>query len=189
MKDSMKTTVFYQCMYMLFMQLVASGIAFLFGIVVFWYFLSLPIAREIVGVAFITLNFVMLYISAKKFANRDCKTYTPLNKNLFKGVMFGVIIAVINILLLALFRLVWTKYAVDGNLYGAMPTVANALVYLWTFPYNGIMYMTCGHVSIVSEVAVVIVPIAATTLGYIAGCKNFELAEKLDEFIYEKEEE
>ena len=32
-----------------------------------------------------------------------------------------------------------------------------------------------------------VVPVAATLIGYIAGSKKFELAEKIDEFMYEKE--
>ena len=45
-----------------------------------------------------------------------------------------------------------------------------------------------GHIGIVAIVLMIIVPIAATTLGYIAGCKRFELAENLDKLIYEKED-
>ena len=46
MKDSMKITVKYQFVYMLLMQVAASGVAFVFGLVAFWYFLSMNIAKE-----------------------------------------------------------------------------------------------------------------------------------------------
>jgi len=49
------------------------------------------------------------------------------------------------------------------------------------------MNMDSGAISAYSVVFMVVMPIAATTLGYIAGEKKFELAEKLDEFMYEKE--
>ena len=78
MKDSMKITVKYQFVYMLLMQVAASGVAFVFGLVAFWYFLSMNIAKEIISVIFIGVNFAMLYIPAKNFAIRDNKSYTPL---------------------------------------------------------------------------------------------------------------
>ena len=53
MKDSMKITVKYQFVYMLLMQVAASGVAFVFGLVAFWYFLSMNIAKEIISVIFI----------------------------------------------------------------------------------------------------------------------------------------
>lgn len=46
MKDSMKITVKYQFVYMLLMQVAASGVAFVFGLVAFWYFLSINIAKK-----------------------------------------------------------------------------------------------------------------------------------------------
>ena len=49
MKDSMKITVKYQFVYMLLMQVAASGVAFVFGLVAFWYFLSMNIAKEIIS--------------------------------------------------------------------------------------------------------------------------------------------
>ena len=76
MKDSMKITVKYQFVYMLLMQVAASGVAFVFGLVAFWYFLSMNIAKEIISVIFIGVNFAMLYIPAKNFAIRDNKSYT-----------------------------------------------------------------------------------------------------------------
>ena len=86
MKDSMKITVKYQFVYMLLMQVAASGVAFVFGLVAFWYFLSINIAKEIISVIFIGVNFAMLYIPAKNFAIRDNKSYTPLKPSKLKGV-------------------------------------------------------------------------------------------------------
>ena len=70
---------------MLLMQVAASGVAFVFGLVAFWYFLSMNIAKEIISVIFIGVNFAMLYIPAKNFAIRDNKSYTPLKPSKLKG--------------------------------------------------------------------------------------------------------
>ena len=65
MKDSMKITVKYQLVYMLLMQVAALAV-FVFGLVAFWYFLSMNIAKEIISVIFIGVNFAMLYIHHAK---------------------------------------------------------------------------------------------------------------------------
>ena len=49
------------------------------------------IAKEIISVIFIGVNFAMLYIPAKNFAIRDNKSYTPLKPSKLKGAMFGVL--------------------------------------------------------------------------------------------------
>ncbi len=188
MKDSMKMTVPYQFAYLLLIQLAASAVAFLFGIVAFSYFLMLPVAKEIVSVAFMVMNFAMLYIYSKKFAIRDNKQYTSLKPSIAKGVLFGVLIAAVNVIFMLALTFVWKAYGEAGGGLGVLRTAINAVFYVWTFPYCGIMNLNEGHFSIISAIMLVAVPIAATTAGYIAGCRKFELAEKLDTFIYEKED-
>ena len=45
-----------------------------------------------------------------------------------------------------------------------------------------------GTYTIYSGILMLIVPILATYCGYIAGSKKFEFVEKIEEFMYEKEE-
>lgn len=187
MKDSMKMTVVYQFMYILLMQLAASAVAVVFGLVAFSYFLTINIAKEIVSLALMTMNFAMLYIYAKKFAVLDNKPYTPLKSSLLKGVLFGVFIAVLNVLMMIMLSFVWKFWGDANGAEGVIRIIVNAIFYLWTFPYGGFMNLDQGHFSIVSAIFMVIMPIAATTSGYIAGCKKFELAEKLDSLMYEKD--
>ena len=61
MKNSVEITVRYQFLRILLMQAAASGIALLFGIVAFWYFLNMSIVKEFLSLIFITVNFSMLY--------------------------------------------------------------------------------------------------------------------------------
>ena len=188
MKDSMKITVKYQFVYMLLMQVAASGVAFVFGLVAFWYFLSMNIAKEIISVIFIGVNFAMLYIPAKKFAIRDNKSYTPLKPSKLKGAMFGVLISVVTAILMALFAFVWAKFSDEIGIHGVVPTIINVIFYYWSFPYNGIMGLANGTYTIYSGILMLVVPILATYCGYIAGSKKFEFVEKIEEFMYEKEE-
>jgi hypothetical protein len=189
MKDSMKMSVGYQFSYILMIQLAASAVAYLFGIVAFAYFLILNVARQIVAVAFMTMNFVMLYIYSKKFALLDNKPYTKLKPSLFKGVLFGVQISVINVLLLLALTVTWNVWAnAEGALYVVRAVITFLITFL-TFPYSGILNIQDGSFSIIGAVLTVIVPVAATVAGYIAGSKKFEISEKFDSFIYEKDDE
>lgn len=188
MKDSMKMSVAYQFAFLLLIQLAASAVALLFGVVAFGYFLTINVAKQIVTAAFMIMNFAMLYIYTKKFSQLDNKPYTPLKPSLFKGVMFGVVISAVNVLLLLAVSRVWKYWGDASGIQGVLRTVVNAVVYIWTFPYEGIMDLEQGHFTMISAIMSVILPIAATTAGYIAGKRHFELAEKIDSLMYEKDE-
>ena len=185
----MKMTVAYQFMYMLMIQAAASAVTFVFGVVAFYYFLAWPVLKEVVAAGLTIVNFAMLYIYAKKFAVRDYKPYTPLKPSKIKGALFGVFIAVVTAVLMGIFFLVWNLFGDKGGFEGVIRIVGNAVFYLWTFPYGGFMNLSEGTFSWYSGVIMMIVPVAATAIGYIAGSKQFELAEKLDVLIYEKDDE
>ena len=70
----------------------------------------------------------------------------------------------------------------------ASRTIINVIFYYWSFPYNGIMGLANGTYTIYSGILMLIVPILAAYCGYIAGSKKFEFVEKIEEFMYEKEE-
>ncbi|MGN0149292.1 MAG: hypothetical protein ACI4C7_03475 [Clostridia bacterium] len=186
MRDSMKITVRYQYVNMLLMHIAAAGVAFVFGMVAFWYFLSQPVWKEILSAVFITVYFGMLYLRAKRFAVLDSKPYTPLKPSTLKGFLFGAVISAVTLLLLLLFEFVWAKFAPDGSIHGVIATAINVIFYFWSFPYNGIMGLSGGLMTWYSAALMILIPIAACGLGYIAGCKNIEFAERLEEFMYEK---
>lgn len=182
----MKMTVRYQFVYILCMQLAASGVAFVFGMVAFWYFLTMSVAKEILSVVFIAVNFAMLYIPAKKFAILDYKPYTPLKPSKIKGALFGVAVSIITLIIMGIFTFAWSKYGTDVGIMGIWQTTVNVIFYFWSFPYNGIMGLSNGMFMVYSAVVMVVVPILATTSGYIAGSKKIELVEKFEDFMYEK---
>ena len=188
MRDSMKITVRYQFLYILFVQAAVSGITLVFGFVAFWYFTSISIAKEILSILFIAaVNFSMLYTASKKFALLDNKPYTPLKPSVLKGALFGCPIAAVNLIFVAVYKLIWVKFGTDAGLSGAFPMIINAAFYYCTYPYNGLMNLSDGTLTVYSVVVMAIQPVAATIAGYIAGCKKFEFTEKIDKFIYEKE--
>ncbi len=187
MRDSMKMTVTYQFMYILLTQVLASAAVMLFGLVFFWYFTSMHIVKEILSVIFMIAAFAMLYTSSKRFAVLDNKPYTPLKRSLIKGALFGAVVAAVNVVFTVVYHFIWVKFGTDAGLANIPSVIVNVVYFYWTYPYNGIMNMNDGNITYYSALAMVVVPIAATLLGYIAGCRKFNLTEKLGEFMYEKE--
>ena len=102
--------------------------------------------------------------------------------------MFGVLISVVTAILMALFAFVWAKFSDEIGIHGVVPTIINVIFYYWSFPYSGIMGLANGTYTIYSGILMLIVPILAAYCGYIAGSKKFEFVEKIEEFMYEKEE-
>lgn len=187
MRDSMKMTVRYQFVFMLILQLAASGVTFVFGLVAFWYFTNIPVAKEILSCVLIAVNFAMLYIYSKKFAVLDNKPYTPIKPSKVKGALFGAAISAVTVLLMIMFKLIWTVFSNENGLVGVFPSVLNFIFYYWTFPYNGIMGLSRGVYTMYSAAVMLVMPVAATTVGYIFGCRKIEISEKIEEFMYEKE--
>lgn len=185
MRDSMKITVKYQFLNMLLMHAAAVGVTFVFGAVAFWYFLDKPVWKELLSAVFIAVYFGMLYVRAKKFALLDCKPYTPLKPNKLKGLLFGAEIAASIAAVFAVFELVLTLCSGDGG--AAAILSSTALLCFWSFPFYGIMNLSDGMITWYSAVLMIIIPVAACYLGYIAGCRKLEIMEKLEDFMYEKE--
>ena len=174
MKDSMKITVKYQFVYMLLMQVAASGVAFVFGLVCV---LVLPV-NEYCQNNFCYIHrckFCNAVYTCENFAIRDNKSYTPLKPSKLKGAMFGVLISVVTAILMALFAFVWAKFSDEIGIHGVVPTIINVIFYYWSFPYNGIMGLANGTYTIYSGILMLIVPILATYCGYIAGSKSLNL--------------
>ena len=104
-----------------------------------------------------------------------------------KGVMFGCMVALVTLIITAAFKIMWLKFGNDTGVEGAVPAIINMLFYYWSFPFNGILGLNAGRFMIYTVPVMIVVPIAATSIGYMAGCKNFNISEKINEFMYEKE--
>ena len=181
-------------MYVILTYFAAAAVAALFGMFIFYQFTDMNIAKQLLSIGLMGVEAAMLYITSKKFANRDIKDYTPLKESKVKGALFGVAVAALNIILIAAHEIVWAACSVpleEGGraLSGAGAVAYNFIFNIISFAYNGFMTdPQHGYIGILTIALMVIVPIAATTFGYIAGCKKFELAENLDKLIYEKDD-
>lgn len=188
MRDSMKITIPYQFGYVLLTHLGAAGIAFVFQMVAFWYFIGRSGFKEVIGILFTAIYAGMIYHSVRKLSLLDYKHYTPLKPSVSKGVMLGVSIAVVTIVLFILWRMAWANSADETGLTG-IGIAVNVLFTFWTFPYYGLLGASNGMITPIGAILMILVPIAASTAGYLAGKYKVDLLDKIERFSYEKEEE
>lgn len=180
----MKITVKYQFASMLLMHLAGLGVTFVLGVVVFGYLLDKAVWKEAFSVLFMAIYAGVLYVRAKKFGSLDSKPYTPLKPSKIKGLMFGVVIAAVTLGLFALMQFIGAVFP-NGHEVGGVVTAT--VFYFLFFPFNGIMNL---HESIASWYSIALmaaVPVAACFIGYVLGCKNISILEKINQFMYEKE--
>lgn len=188
MRDSMKITVPYQFVHILLAHLGAVSVAFVFQTVAFWYFIGTKGCKEVLAIVFSAIYAGMIYHSSRKLSLLDHKSYTPLKPSVLKGTMFGVNVAVITLVLFVLWKLAWINSADETGLVG-VGLVINFIFSFWTFPYYGILGASNGEITIIGGAVMLIVPILASTAGYLAGKYKLDLLDVIERFSYEKEDE
>ncbi len=189
MRDSMKITVPYQIWMTVLTHIEAAGIAFVFQTVAFWYFIGKGAFKPILGIIFTIIYAGFIYHIVRKMAVKDYKSYTPLKPSAVKGVMFGVILSLITLLLYIGWKLLWMYSSTDGSLNGAFATVYNFVFTYWTFPFFGLMNTDAGHISVIGQIVMFAVPIAAASAGYLSAKYNIDLVDKFQRSVYEKPED
>lgn len=189
MRNSTKITRKYQFGYMLLRHLAAVGVAAILQAIAFWYFLEKPIMRYIVATVFAVIYGMMLYSSARRLSVYDKKPYTPLQPDAKYGLLWGIMISSTILLFIIIYKLNWLLFSVDGIINNWVSIVVNALFYLWVSPYFGFMSEGGGGIPIYAVIIMLIIPIAACYLGYIAGNRNFDILQKLQNMTFEDDEE
>jgi drug/metabolite transporter (DMT)-like permease len=179
---------------MILRHLIAVLIIIVFEAVAFWYFLDKPIARQVLAGIFTIVYGLILYSYSRKLAALDNKPYTPLKPDIKWGVLWGLAISATVAVMLVLYKFNWHHFSAvseDGTPYitNIAAIIVNLLFYIWTGPYFGFIDNSGGGIAVYAQILMIIVPIAATTVGYVAGVKNFDLVEKLDSMTLEKNED
>ena len=188
MRESTRWTTKYQFVNMLLTNLKATAIAFVFFAGAFYGFIDKPGIKEILSIVFITMYFGIVYSRAHKFALLDTKDYTVTKPSLLKGFLFGVAISLTYAVFLIIYALMWKYAGVDGTINSVPAWIYSIVFWFYTIPYGGIMGLAHGQMMWYSEVLMLLIPILATTLGYLAGLKGFKLMDKMAGAIYEKNE-
>ena len=189
MRDSMKMTVPYQIWTAILTHIEAAGISFVFQAVAFWYFIGRNGFKEILGTVFTIVYAGFIYHVVRKMAIRDYKSYTPLKPSVIKGIMFGVIVALITMAMHVIWLLLWRYCSSDGSLIGMPAIIYNFVFTLWTFPFYGIMGASEGHITIIGQILMYGVPVVSAAAGYLSAKYNIDILDRFQQSIYEKNDE
>ncbi len=186
MKNSVDITRGYQIGNMLLRHLIAALVSIVFESVACWYFLDKLVARYVIAGIFTFVYAVFIYNQAYKLASFDKKTYTPLQPNVKWGFLWGVCISAAVALAILVFRMNWIFFSENGAMTNVFSMIINILFYIWTAPYFGFISDTGGIIPAFAVALMLAVPIAASTLGYVAGIHNFDVIAKLDSMTIEQ---
>ncbi len=162
-----------------------SGLAVVFGIGAFWWFLTQKTYNILYSCIFTCIYFGMMYSKCSRIAAHDLKGYAETKSYPLKGIVL-VLPVILLTLALDILRLIMWKYMSDGTRLTGIPAVlSNAAFIMWTFPFNGIMAVHESAVSLAGRIALYGIPLISAFSGYFAGYKRFSLIEKLIPFMYE----
>lgn len=184
MKNSLEITRKYQFGYMFLAHLKAMVVCITFQAVACWGFFDNTVARYIIAGVFALVYGMMLYSYARKLSGFDNKQYTPLQPNIKWGFLWGLSITVVTVLMMIIHKVNWDF----NNVSAVSRIIINILTFAWLSPYFG-FYDIQSNLPIWAAIIMVVIPMLATTLGYFAGNKNFNLLEKIDSLTFEKEED
>ncbi len=180
MKNSVEITRKYQFGYMILAHIKAILICGVFEAVAFYQFvLGYDVTSQIFAGIFTVVYGFTIYSYARKLSLFDNKSYTPLKPSVKYGFLWGALIALSVALFIVLYLTTFGK-----GIFGVVMTIIS---YIWLAPYCG--FINIGSISVWYILIMLIVPILASTLGYIAGNKKFDIVEKIDSLTFEKDDD
>ena len=187
----MKTKIIQPGMGSQFMSLVTSHIFIailgaMFSFSIFTWVFDKPIAEFIFSVVFTLIYFSVIYSRAWSIAGRDKKTYTETSVYMAKGAVLSIGVLILNLILWLCYKMAWQFMTIDGSLATWTGIFYNVLYVFNTFMYMGFINLHNGTMNWYGHIIIYLVPVAASTLGYIAGVADFTFADKLMPFMYEQ---
>lgn len=167
-------------------HLVLSILSGLLGLMVLISIIANPVGNAIFTGIMMVIYFFSIYGAASNCALRDLKPYTEEEPYPWKGLLLPVGIILATLALWGLYQAAWHFMTIDGNLATITGIACNVIFVVWTFMYNALMGLQNGGMNWYAYVVVLVVPVAASGLGYYAGYRGFDLYDKLMRFVYEK---
>ena len=161
---------------------------FLFFIV---WMIDIPVIATKIGGAIYTatstiIYFVIMYSACYDQAKNDKKSYSPLTPKKYKGILLSVGVLVVSIFVVLCYIFVWKKASDGENLISLWAVAVNIFYLFWFSPFVSFLGEQKGAIAILEYTIAFILPIANCFLGYLAGYKNFDIAEKMKFLVYEK---
>lgn len=148
--------------------------------------LTYSVFSAIFTIMAIVICFAAVYTRAWQIAEADKKAAGEEKLPAYKGTVLSAGAIVISLVLLGGYIFAWRFLTIDGSLATATGYIYNIVYILTTFAFNPLLGLDKGDVSIIGHLVMYVIPVIASTLGYIAGLKGFTISDKLMPMIYEK---
>ncbi len=189
MRDSVKITRKYQFGYMIARHFISVLICLVFEAVAFYAFLTGSPGKYIVSGIFTIVYGLLMYSSSVKLSEFDARPYTPLKPDLKYGILWGAAVSGILLVCVVIYKINWIAFGTDNGLSTLFSVTVNFIFYIVTAPFYGFIVNDSGNIPIYGIALMVVVPIAACGVGYLAGINRFDLLQKLDDMTFEKNDE
>lgn len=159
------------------------------GIFLFISIVSNEVGNMIFTVIFTLIYFMSIYGAASNCAARDKKTFTEQKPYPWKGLILPVGILLATALLWGLYKIAWTFITIDGVLATFSGVACSMIFTIWTFMFNAFMGIQSGAINGYAVIILIVVPVAASGLGYYMGYRGFDIYDKLMRLVYEKKKQ
>lgn len=190
-RNGLSVKIFQQGMARQMLSVLVSHMVFVLIVSVFMFMLvasvmDKPVLYMAVSVLMSVMYFFGLYAKGKEIAGRDKLSYTTTSTYLFKGSVLSLSVLVWNFVLWLLYVYAWKFLTLNGQLFSFSGIFYNIIYVFNTFMFSGFAEISGGKVEWYAHLLIYLVPLAAVTIGYIAGVYDFSVMEKVAPFVYEK---
>ena len=116
-------------------------------------------------------------------------TVSPLTPKPLKGLLLPAFLTIANVIVILLYKLAWIAGSDGKSTTEIWSLILNIISLLWVAPYQPLLGMAYGHIELQGYLIIFVTPFIASTLGYFAAYKGFDLSAKVHGFAYEKKKD
>ena len=186
MKDSRERTIPQQFGSLLLRHIGADVVSFVFGIVAFAWLLEDGVWKVIFSVIFSIVYLGIVAAGAKKIAVYDMKEYSPMTASYKKALLLGLGLCAITAVIFLLYKMSWLLMSENEQIITMTGKFYNMLFWCWCFPWYGFLGSDIANVPVYVVAIVMLIQLVSVFIGYVAGMKNFDIADKILPMMYEK---
>ena len=130
--------------------------------------------------------FLSIYSLASTTYKNDNTKISPLAPKPLKGFILPAFLLLFNLLIVIVYKIAWAYGSNGQSMTQIWSLILNIISLLWVAPYQPILDMAHGYISLKGYLIIFVTPILASGLGYFAAYKGFDLNEKMHSIAYEK---
>lgn len=133
--------------------------------------------------------FLSIYSYSAAALRDDKMSASPLTPKPLKGLCLPAFLTIASIVIILLYKMAWAQGSDGQSMTTNWSFILNIVSLLWVAPYQPLLGMAFGHIELQGYLIIFITPFIASTLGYFAAYKGFDLSAKVHSFAYEKKQE